>query len=234
MGTWIGLFVGAAVFCGFISYAVYKSILEMSRIDHLPTVENEKIKTTELYRWAESQGYLYLDTFLLQISGVRTFLAVWQHPHDPTYFAAYITQALNKNAQPSKSVKQQMTFDFVTYFTGDSSLTTGSSAAGNLIPLRPGLYRQTLDYSSLTELQQKHTDAVTYLQRLGGMQLGTLSQPAVDYITDALRSCTDYVRSLPLWPLQGVYWYFIRKHLWHNRTIQQQHEKRKISLPNER
>ncbi|MHC4551221.1 MAG: hypothetical protein ACYSUT_00430 [Planctomycetota bacterium] len=232
-GTLIAVIVGVVAVWGFISFAVYKSITEMSLFDHLPTVENEKIKDSQLYQWTDSRGYNYLDTYLMEISGVRTFLAVWQHPHDPTFFAAYITQAVNSKSQPSKNVKQEMAFDFVTYFTGSFSLTTGSTSSGNLMPLKEGLYRQTLNYGNLDELQEKHNEAVTYLKSFGGVQPGTLSLPAIDYIVDALRNSTEYIRSLSLWPLRGPYWYFIRKHLWHNLTIQQQHEKRKIKLPNE-
>jgi len=43
----------------------------------------------------------------------------------------------------------------------------------------------------------------------------------------------DYIRGISLWPFRGAYWYFIRKQLWHNKSIKNQHEKGMIKLPNQ-
>jgi hypothetical protein len=51
--------------------------------------------------------------------------------------------------------------------------------------------------------------------------------------TRAIREQVKYIKMLPLWPLRGPCWYFIRRYLWHNKSIEEQHRKGMIKLPNE-
>ncbi|MHC4524604.1 MAG: hypothetical protein ACYSU8_03580 [Planctomycetota bacterium] len=230
----IAILGGAVGLSLLIATVVYKNIIEMSKIDHLPEIENDNILESEINQWAASHGFHYMNTFLMQITNTRTFVAVWQHPHDPTFFAAYICQGTGGNSSDQSNVVTQKTvFDFITYFDKGYSLTTGSTSDGNLFPLQQNIYHQTLDFADWDDHYQKHTQAVTYLKNIGGIRLDVLTKPVDQYILEAVHSCTKHVRSLFLWPLRGAYWYFIRRRLWHNLTIQQQHEKGKIKLPNE-
>ena len=72
-----------------------------------------------------------------------------------------------------------------------------------------------------------------FLIDVGGAELVYMEiQFEKDFI-DGCRKATRYVRSIPCWYLLGTYWYFVRKNLWHNKSIKTLHEKGMIKLPNE-
>jgi hypothetical protein len=72
-----------------------------------------------------------------------------------------------------------------------------------------------------------------YLIEEGGAGLARMDVSLMDALSDAMRKQTAYVRSLWFWPLRGLYWFLIRRHLWHNRSIKTLREMGRIRLPNE-
>lgn len=227
------ILIGIVFFWSLIAKSVYDSVTQMNRIERL-TLTKDEPPEDDTNRWAVENKFYYLGEFLLQAGNARTLVAVWRHYHDPTFFSACFAQGLQPHASnESKVLTQELAFDFTTCLENDYSLTTGSTASANLFPSKQGSYKQTFTISDLEELFRRHQEGVGYLKTVGGARFCTLNKPVEQYILDALHSSTDYVRSLFLWPLRGAYWYFIRRKLWHGLSIQQQHEKRMIKLPNE-
>lgn len=228
------ILVGVSVFVGLISKALYDNVMEMRRINHLQPIENKTVTESKLNQWAIAHDFVHIGDFFMHLTNVQSHITVWRHCYEPTFMAAYLTQAIKpKSTGQSKPITQKTAFDFVTYFEMGHTLTTGSTLDASLFPLKEGRYQQTFNFIDMDDLLQKHAQAVVYLKNYGQARLGVIDKPVEDYILEALHSSMEYVWSLPLWPVRGVYWYFIRRHLWHNLTIQRQHEKGKIRLPNE-
>jgi len=103
----------------------------------------------------------------------------------------------------------------------------------NLFPKPPGSYVQTFSNLSLDDRWYKHIEMENYLLDEGQAQLVEVDKPFEKCIVDATRRQMKFIRSLPLWPLRGTYWYFVRRRFWHNKLIKEQHEKGMIKLPNE-
>jgi hypothetical protein len=49
-------------------------------------------------------------------------------------------------------------------------------------------------------------------------------------IVESTQQQMEYVRSLPLWPLRGTYWFFVRRNILANKSIEDQHQAGKIAL----
>jgi len=47
----------------------------------------------------------------------------------------------------------------------------------------------------------------------------------------AINKESNYLRTLPFWPMRWPYWFFIRRGKWHNKSIKEQYEKGLIKLP---
>ena len=83
------------------------------------------------------------------------------------------------------------------------------------------------------ERWHKHVEMENYLMDEGQAQLVEMDKPFEEFFIDEIHKHVKHIRSIPLWPLHGTYWFVIRRVLWHDKSIKQQHEKGMIKLPNE-
>jgi len=170
--------------------------------------------------WAYNNGFdTFLGAYMVRL-GVESFIAAWEHHGRPTYFCLY--QAANR-----------IFYDFVTIFSENRSLTTGSTKDGQFLPKPPGHYVQTFSSVSVAELYDRHRSAEQYLTMVGGITSRPLVSSFQETLAGAVKEQAAYIQSLGLWPLRAPVWYFIRKHRLHNKTIEQLHMARKAVLPHD-
>ncbi len=175
-------------------------------------------------QWAGGNDFAFVGNFSMKIGISDASMTIWRCPDRPTFFCRYIVQA-GTNVRTS--------FDFVTMFENEIMLTTNDKADSQLLPSAPGHYLQSFSGLSLDGQWNQHLQMENYLMDVGGALLVQNDRPFEDCFVDTIRKQVEFVRSLSFWPLRGTYWFFIRRRLRHNLSIQTQHDKGLIMLPNE-
>ena len=215
--SWL-LFVPATVVTG-ISAAVYLQITRLSNASvERPSQEQiarfAQKKLVKDHGWALAHGFESLGIFReVQTGGL---IAAWKHSEDPVFFCRYL-------------VAHSQAYDFVTEFENNIHLTTGTPAKP-LFPLASGDYKQLFSRRSLPELSQLHLQAQDFLTRNGAELRRELPDFAICF-TQSVRDTANFVRSVPFWPLRATYWFLVRRHIRHNRTVKEQFERGWIVLP---
>jgi hypothetical protein len=174
--------------------------------------------------WAGESEFEFVGHFGTKIGMAETHMAIWRRPDRPSFFCRYTVAA---------GEAEQTSYDFVTLFDGDVILTTNDRCDSQMLPLPDGYYCQSFSRLSLDEQWSRHIDAENYLLDAGGATLRSLDKPFEDCFSDTLGKQATYIASIPLWPVRGVAWFFVRRHLRHNRSISTQRDRGMICLPNE-
>jgi hypothetical protein len=175
-------------------------------------------------QWARENDFRFIGNYTMNTGSIGSQISTWQRADRPTFLCRYVVTA--KNAVNTAC-------DLVTIFAADVGLTTCSSGDGQLFPRPAGSYSQSFSNIVLDEQWSRHVEMENFLMDAGGAQLVQLDVSFEDQFVSAIKKQVGYVRSLCLWPLCGPYWFFVRRRLWHNKTIEQQHARGMIKLPNE-
>ncbi len=168
--------------------------------------------------WAREQGFDWIGAFTTALAGVPWFIAAWRHQERPTYFCIYVAGG-------------QIIFDFVTEFSETRALTTGSVRDAQFLPKPPGDYQQSFSGLTVDELLAQHTKAERFLTAEGGIEMRPMQRSFEECLQAAAIRQTGYVQGLSLWPLRAPVWYWLRKRLLHNKSIEELHRARKVLLP---
>jgi hypothetical protein len=155
--------------------------------------------------WIQENGYEFMAAYHF----MQTQLAAWRKRGGVTDLVIYATQT-------------KLAYDLVTYLRDDNSLTTSIGGEIGMFPLAKGAYKEGLDLHTLADLDTAHQGSLEILASRRGLRP---SAAAPDFEENLLRSVheqMDHVKSLPLWPLRGVYWFFVNRRRLRNRTVEDQ------------
>lgn len=204
-----------------VSVMTYINITTLNETKLHPS---ESAVTEAENEWAKSNGFEYVGSYRMRAGVANAEIWAWRRTDRPTFLCKYMVRAGNAS---------KTSYDLMTEFADEVSITTCNTKDGSSMPLVPGAYMQSFSPIDFDGRWQKHIEAENYLMDYGGARLEMNDTPFEQAFIDAIRRQTDYIRTLPLWPVRGMYWFFIRKHLLHNKSLQTQHEKGMIKLPNE-
>ena len=165
--------------------------------------------------WAQRNDFEHVGYFKLS----TYFFSAWQHTQRPTFLCHYV---LPKNA-----------IEFITVFDDNITFSTVSNASWHDSPQFPGYYVQTFSQKEPQPLWHQHIQMENYLMDVGKAELVHLDLTCQDCLNYYLGKQTSFIRSIPLWPIRALYWAFVRKNKWHNKSIKTQHELGMIRLPSE-
>lgn len=177
-----------------------------------------------LRQWAQQNNFKFLGYYNIRVGLAKVFTAAWQRIDRPTFMCHYVIRAGNK-------VKRAT--DIITEFADDVSLTTTDTRDAQFAPKPPRAYAQSFSKVDVGQQWNRHIEMENYLIDVGGAQLVNMDIEFEKDVVEAGRKQNRFTRSIPLWYLRGSYWYFVRRYLWHNKSIEAQHKKRMIRLPNE-
>lgn len=169
--------------------------------------------------WAQAQGFVVFEGVYTFELGVAAILAVWRHAEHPSYLVLFLA-----------GKKRQLIL--VTEFSQHLDLTTGATTDLQLCPQPPGHYVQTFRGLSPTGLLDRHLAAARYITGTGGVRIEPVRGGFEDAFTRGERAQAAYVQTLPAWPLRAPYWFYVRKRLRHNKSIERLHKAGKLLLPN--
>jgi hypothetical protein len=174
--------------------------------------------------WATDNGFKLLGYYRLLIGTGSVSMVAWRRCDRPTVLCLYIVRVGSNLGVAT---------DIVTGFVDEIGLTSNDSKAAQFSPWRPGRYLQSFSPVTLDGLWARHIEVENYLMDVGGARLVQKEFNLEEELVSSVRRQNAYTRSIPFWYLRVAYWYFIRRHIWHNKSVKQQHEKKMIKLPNE-
>ncbi len=214
--------VGAVFAIGGVSvmYCIYTYALKSARIEPMGDFE----VPDDFLIFAEKNDFEYQGSYRMQICSTSAEIAGWKHKSRPMFMCYYMVEA-------GKTVN--CSCDFVTYFGGDYALTTGSTKDGHLHPQPPKSYMQSFAKIDINEQWAKHREAESYIMFNGNLALSSKEYEFMNSVQDAIKKQADYLLSFPLWFCMGVWRFFVRRHLWANKSIEVQHRKGMIKMPGE-
>jgi hypothetical protein len=211
---------------GFIYVAVtlstYINILTTTKVTLVPSSDSQPPQDAN--KWAANNEFKFLGNYSTKNGIMPCLISVWQRPDRPTFFCQYAFRS---------QTKLKIAYDLVTIFANDIGLTTCSTMDGGSLPSSPGSYKQNFSNMSFDQRWNQHIEMENYLMDMGQAQLIKEDRPFEQIFTEAIRKQMKFIRSIPFWPLRGVYWHFIRRRIWRNKSIETQHERGMIKLPNE-
>ena len=235
MPAWAGwlLFVPVVVW-GSIAFIAYMSVRTMSSPSFRlqPAAGAEASAHADeimgLDAWAQPLGFEWVGSFTMNAGSMRSFIAGWQHRQQPTFLAVYYITS----QQGGKAVTKR-SYDFVTEFSPDIGLTTGTTRDAQFFPARPGAYRQSFSGLDPDDVWAWHQASQEYLMRVGGIRMDPPRRGFEDAFHEGIQKQMAFVRSIPLWPLRAPFWYFVNRRRYHNMSVEQQHRARLIRMPHE-
>ena len=131
----------------------------------------------------------------------------WKHLEQQTFLCVYLIG-------PGRTE-----LDFVSVFSPTSSLTTGSTRDGQMLPSNSENWSQTFSCDDASELWEHHETGLQFLESTRGVRPTPTAATLAEDFVDSMRAQAVYIRSLPLWFLRVPYWYFTRRFTKHNKPI---------------
>ena len=126
------------------------------------------------------------------------------------------------------------TKEITTVFNDGVGLDTSDKKDAHFYPKSFGKYVQSFDGDGIERQWARHIEAENYLMDTGGCELIEQDFLFEAAFNEEVDNQVAHIKSLPMWYLKGAYWYYIRRRLWANKTVEKQHKKGMVQLPNER
>jgi hypothetical protein len=112
--------------------------------------------------------------------------------------------------------------EFEAVFSDDAALTTTRSRSAFMFPRFFGSFVQSFPKSSIERLWDLHLKGTQHLISSVAIPIRESHRPVPERSRRAIVRQLSLVRSLPLWPLRGVYWFLIKRFLLQNRPVWKQ------------
>ena len=216
----VALFAVIALVTVSVVYCIYTSALRGAKIELMDDIDIPD----DHKQFAEDNGFEYQGSFKMVMLSTTAEIASWKHIDRPVFMCYYMVTA---------GSKVNCSSDFVTYFGGDYALTTGSSKDGHLNPQPSKSYMQCFAKVDIFEQWEKHREAESYMMFNGNLPLSSKEYDFMESAQKAIDKQADYLLSFPFWFCMGAWRFFVRRHLWANKSIEVQHRKGMVKMPNE-
>jgi hypothetical protein len=139
----------------------------------------------------------------------RLFLAAWKHEPSETLFCVYCSG-------------QRVFFEFVTELAESRKLTTSNTKWTHFFPNRPSQHVQSFVGVLPVVLWKRHQKGLEYLEAKFDAR-PVDSQTDFDVrVIESIKQQMSYVRTLPAWLAQPLYWLVVRRTFLTNRSIKKQ------------
>ena len=155
--------------------------------------------------WASANGFEPVGVFRVNNMAGSPLVVAWARSGERTYLCAYL---VGDNAP---------LVDFVTILDR-GGLTTGKSKDGQLLPSSPDSFMQTFTATTAVLWRHHQTGLKVLAAKRSVLPLSGDGYLEEDF-TAAMSRQSDHVRSLMLWPLRIPYWFFVRRHVRHEKPV---------------
>lgn len=161
-----------------------------------------------LATWATQHDFEH-DSYLLAhtlLDGSALQCSVWWSQQNATWVLLYY-------------FKGKHFYDLVSKLANGGIISTVSGKDGLTLP-GPSQHRiQAFPQLSLDELLQRHLATQTLFNGKVGLAVQRNKTNVVQELESALANQAAYVKTIPLWKMQGVFWYFLRRNWLVNKPI---------------
>lgn len=219
---WVFLGIFAFVFI----FMIIRQNLQLGKMQ-LERLDQDVQIPSEIEKWTREHNFYFEGYYTATAGSTRYEIYAWQYSERPVFHCRYVTgEGFGKGA----AIYIQ-SMDFVSYFEDDFVLTT-SNRKGCSGAYMPRTFKQSFSGLRMEEFWEKHCESEEFLQRHGAKPLfaGIDFKESVEkYVHREMK----YHRRSILWPLMILYWSFLGKYFWHNKSIREQYEQHMIKLPQE-
>jgi hypothetical protein len=201
-GIWILVAVAGSLPVLSLSRAQLESLDSRQAEDALAMIMVDGIVDSD---WASANGFEPAGVFRVNNAVGSPVVVAWARSGERTYLCAYL---VGNNAP---------LVDFVTILDR-GGLTTGKSKDGQLLPSSPDSFIQTFTATTAVLWRHHQTGLKVLAAKRNVSPLSGQGFLEEDF-TAAMSRQSDYVRSRWLWPLQIPYWFFVRRHVRHEKPV---------------
>jgi hypothetical protein len=110
-------------------------------------------------------------------------------------------------------------YEFITEFSDDDSLTTTKTRAAFMLPRPFGSFLQSFPNASIEELWDLHLRGEQHLITHLSIPVKESRIPYLEAFGPGILRQMRCVKSYPLWPIRGIYWFLLKRFLMLNRPI---------------
>jgi len=111
------------------------------------------------------------------------------------------------------------TTEFITEFSDDYSLTTTMTKAAFVFPRAYGSFMQSFPKASIQQLWDQHQRGEQFITSDLSVAVKPCRFSFADAFPAGLLRQMACIRSVPLWPIRGIYWFALKRFLMQNRPI---------------
>lgn len=155
--------------------------------------------------WAEAHRFEWAGLFQFAAPGnVPAYLAVWQRPGTDDYLALYIMVDLHGKVRAS-------VIEFVSLYDRERSLDTAGSAAAMLFPPVEGHWKQAFPGLGIEGLHAAHAESDGFLKGQVHVKPRRDTRALEVILLESVQKAAKAVRSRPLWPVRGVWWWLTQR-----------------------
>ena len=122
--------------------------------------------------------------------------------------------------------KMGATPEFITKFSDDASLTTSKTKAAFMFPRRYGSFLQSFPKASIAQLWDLHIRGEEHLLSVASIRVEECRLSWLASFPRSILRQMDCVKSIRLWPVRGIYWFFVKRFLMLNRPVWDQNLQR--------
>ncbi len=162
----------------------------------------------EFNEWAKENGFMPEVYFQFETMNPNApiICGSWWSASTNTWALLYCTPALNN-------------IDYVTIYSENIGVTTGSTKDSLMLPDVPKAYKQSFVNLALRELYEKHLIARGIVEEHESISLPLVKGNLMNQIEYSMIRQAEYIMSLPFWRIRGVLWYFVRRNILINKAI---------------
>lgn len=190
---------------------VYFGVQKMSkperhllRNDELAPEVGERIDAANR-KWIMANDYDYLAAYQF----LEARFCVWQKRGTAHFLIVY-------------AFTGKTSYDMVTNLQDDKSLTSTINGDVGMFPLVPGEYKESIEPCTLSELFDAHQKSLSILLSQRGINRSDNVPDFEASLLSAMRKQMEYVKSMPFWPLRGIYWFFVVRKRMKHKNIEDQ------------
>ena len=110
-------------------------------------------------------------------------------------------------------------YEFITEFSDDHSLTTTKTRAAFMFPRPFGSFLQSFPSASIEQLWDLHLRGEEHIVSDLSIPVKECRVTYLDGFAPAVLRQMRCIKSFPLWPVRGVYWFLVKRFLMVNRPI---------------
>jgi hypothetical protein len=179
------------------------------RVTRCIEIEQKMISAVSHQFFLELNEFDFHDSFRYR----NMQLGVWRQNKTLEIERHYnlITSSMSNGMKGIDRTHNPKVFEFVTWFSNDTSLTTTVSSSAFLFPRPPGSFLQSKKTDSVEDLWQYHLEGESFLLNEYDIELSIITNDLEYRINEYIQTQGRYVRKIPFFLIKAPYWLYVHR-----------------------